>query len=124
MRDHTLDSWVLQRFPDSSPVEVTRAADRSESVDLKEYERAIWLWRRRPSEVNILLQLMIFGVGAIIHIPLILADDLLVFAVYHTVYVCAGTVCVGRFLWWESQYRRWKQDYLSSLARLSDEGHS
>jgi hypothetical protein len=29
---------------------------------------------------------------------------------------------VGRFLWLESQYRRWKQDYLRSLARLEGEG--
>jgi hypothetical protein len=124
MRDGTLDSWILRRFPDCSPVELARAADRGDFVDLEEYQRAIWLWRRRPSEVSILVQLLIFGVGAIAHIPLILADDLLAFAIYHTLYVCAAIVCVGRFLWWESRYRRWKQDYLRSLARLANEGRS
>jgi hypothetical protein len=124
MRDGTLDSWVFQRFPDSSPMEVARAADRSESVNLDEYQRAIWLWQRRPSEVSILVHLLIFGLGALIHIPLILADDLVVFAIYHTIYVCVVIVCVGRFLWWESRYRRWKQDYLRSLARLATEAKS
>lgn len=124
MRDRTLDSWVFRKFPDSSPAEVARAADRSESVDLEEYQRAIWLWRRRPSEVSIIVHLLIFGVGALIHIPLILADDFVVFAVYHAFYVCVVTVCVGRFLWLESRYRRWKQDYLRSLARLASGGNS
>ena len=118
MRDRTLDSWVYRKFPDSSPAEVARAADRTEFVDLEEYQRAIWLWQRRPSEVSVVVHLLIFGVGALIHIPLILADDFVVFAIYHALYICVVTVCVGRFLWLESQFRRWKQDYLRSLARL------
>jgi hypothetical protein len=105
-------------------MEVVRAADRSESVDLEEYQRAIWLWQRRPSEISILVQFLIFGVGALIHIPLILADDFVIFAIYHAFYVCAVIVCVGRFLWLESRYRRWKQDYLRSLARLASDGDS
>jgi hypothetical protein len=124
MRDRTLDSWVLRNFPDSSPAEVARAAGRSESVDLEEYQRAIWLWQRRPSEVSIMVHLLIFGIGALIHIPLILADNFVVFAIYHAFYVCVVIVCVGRFLWLESQYRRWKQAYLRSLARLAREGNS
>ena len=71
-----------------------------------------------------MLHLLIFGVGAIIHIPLILANDLMIFAVYHAIYITVVTVYVGRFLWLESQYRRWKQDYLRSLARLEGEGNS
>ena len=124
MPDPTFDSWVLRRFPDSSPVEIARVANRMESLDLEEYRRAIWLWQRRPSEVSILVHLLIFGLGALIHIPLILADDLVVFAIYHTIYVCVVIVCVGRFLLWESRYRRWKQDYLRSLARLATEAKS
>ena len=124
MRDRTLDSWVLRNFPDSSPAEVARAAGRSESVDLEEYQRAIWLWQRRPSEVSIMVHLLILGIGALIHIPLILADNFVVFAIYHAFYVCVVIVCVGRFLWLESQYRRWKQAYLRSLARLAREGNS
>jgi hypothetical protein len=66
--------------------------------------------------------LLIFGIGALIHIPLILAEDFVVFAIYHAFYVCLVTICVGRFLWLESRYRRWKQDYLRSLARMAEEG--
>lgn len=124
MRDVRLDSWVFRKFPDSSPVEVARAADRIESLDPEEYQRAIWLWQRRPSEISILVQFLILGVGALIHIPLILADNFVVFAIYHAFYVCVVTVCVGRFLWLESRYRRWKQDYLRSLARLASDGNS
>ena len=121
MQDRASHSWVFRKFPDSSPAEIARAADRSKSVDLEEYQRAIWLWQRRPSEVSILVHLLIFGIGALIHIPLILADDFVVFAIYHTFYVCVVIICVGRFLWLESRYRRWKQDYLRSLARLANE---
>jgi hypothetical protein len=71
-----------------------------------------------------MVHLLIFGIGALIHIPLILADDLVVFAIYHAFYVCVVTVCVGRFLWLESRYRRWRQDYLRSLARLASGGNS
>ncbi len=123
MRDGTFDSWVFRKFPNSSPAEIARAADRSEGVDLQEYQRATWLWQRRPSEVSVLVYLLILGIGALIHIPLILADDFVVFAVYHAFYVCVVTVCVGRFLWMESRYRRWKQDYFRSLARLANEGN-
>jgi hypothetical protein len=101
-----------------------RAAARTESVDLEEYQRATWFWRRRPSDVRIMVHLLIFGVGALIHIPLILADNLVLFAIYHAIYTGVVTVYVGRFLWLESQFRRWKQDYLRSLARLESEGDS
>jgi hypothetical protein len=122
MRKRTLDSWVFRKFPDCSPAELVRTAERSDTLDLEEYRRANWLWQRRPSEFSVLVHLLIFGVGALIHIPLILADDLIVFAIYHTFYVCVVTICVGRFLWLESRYRRWKYDYLRSLARLAGEG--
>ena len=121
MRNRTLDSWVFRRFPNASPLEVAREADRSDSVDLEEYQRAVWLWQRRPSDITILVHLLIFGIGALIHIPLILADDFVLFAVYHAFYLCLVAICVGRFLWLESRYRRWKQDYLRSLSRLSNE---
>jgi hypothetical protein len=124
MRDRTLVSWVFRKFPDSSPVEIARAADRIKSVDLDEYQRANWLWQRRPSDISILVHLLIFGVGALIHIPLILVDNFVVFALYHTFYVGVVIVCVGRFLRSESRYRHWKQDYFRSLARLANEDHS
>jgi hypothetical protein len=123
MGDRALDTWVLRNFPDSSPAEIARAADPSAYLDLEEYQRAIWLWQRRPSEASILVHLLIFGIGALVHIPLILIDNFVVFAIYHTFYVCLVTGCVGRFVWFESRYRRWKQDYLRSLARLASESH-
>ena len=110
------DSWVLHNFPDAEPTQIVRNARRN--PDLDEYRRAIWLWQRRPSEISIIVHLLIFGIGALIHVPLILADDFVIFAIYHTFYVVVVCVCVGRFLWLESQYRRWRQDYLRSLARL------
>jgi hypothetical protein len=71
-----------------------------------------------------MVHLLILAVGALIHIPLILCDNLVLFAIYHSIYIGVVTVYVGRFLWLESQYRRWKQDYLRSLARLESEGNS
>jgi hypothetical protein len=112
------DSWVLRNFPDAAPAQLVQNGGRN--PDLDEYRRSIWLWQRRPSEISIIVHLLIFGVGALIHIPLILADDFVVFAIYHTFYVAVVCVCVGRFLWLESQYRRWKQDYLRALARLEN----
>jgi hypothetical protein len=125
MRDRALDSWVLRKFPDSSPEEIARAAEQLEFVDLEEYQRATWLWRRRPSDARMLVHLLLFGVGALLHIPLILADNLVIFAIYHGLYVGIVSIYVGRFLWFEERYRRWKQDYLRSLVRLaSGEGRS
>jgi hypothetical protein len=71
-----------------------------------------------------MIHLLVFGVGALVHIPLILADNLVLFAIYHAIYIGVVTVYVGRFLWLESQYRRWKQDYLRSLVRLESESGS
>jgi hypothetical protein len=121
MQGRASNSWVLRNFPDASPAEVVEAADRSEVVDFEEYQRANWLWQRRPSEISILVHLLILGVGALIHLPLLLADDFVVFAVYHAFYVCVVIVCVGRFLWMEARFRRWKWDYLRSVARLAGE---
>jgi hypothetical protein len=121
MDKHSLrpDSWVLHRFPDAAPAEIVRHGSRA-NLDLDEYQRAVWLWRRRPSEVRMMVYLLIFGIGGLIHIPLILGDDWVIFAIYHTFYVGVVGACIGRFLWIESRYRRWRQDYLGSLARLKD----
>jgi hypothetical protein len=124
MENRALESWVLRNFPDSSPAEIARAAGRIESLDLEEYQRALWLWQRRPSESCILVHLLIFGIGALLHIPLILVDNFVVFALYHSFYVCLVIGCVVRFVWLESRYRRWKQDYLRSLARLASQDDS
>src|ERR1700722_14418119 len=123
MRDRTLSSWVLRNFPDSSPREIVRAAARTESIDLEEYHRATWLWRRRPSDVKMLVHLLILAIGALIPIPLIFADNLLLFPIYHAIFIGVVTVYVGRLLWMEAQCRRWTQDYLRALARLEGEGH-
>jgi hypothetical protein len=121
MNKHWLrpDSWILRDFPDAEPAQIVRNGRRPDP-DIDEYRRAIWLWQRRPSEISIMVHLLIFGIGALIHIPLILAEDFVLFAVYHTFYVAVVAVCVGRFLWLESRYRRWKQDYLRALVRLEN----
>ena len=121
MNKHWLrpDSWIFHNFPDAEPAKIVRNGGQP-TLDIDEYRRAIWLWQRRPSEISIMVHLLIFGIGALIHIPLILADDFVLFAAYHTVYVAVVAVCVGRFLWLESRYRRWKRDYLRALARLEN----
>jgi hypothetical protein len=113
------DSWILHNFPDAEPAAIVRNGGRN-APNLEEYHRAVWLWQRRPCEVSIMLHLLVLGIGALIHIPLILADDFVIFAIYHVFYVAVVGVCVGRFLWLESRQRRWKQDYLRALARLEE----
>jgi hypothetical protein len=113
------DSWALHNFPDAEPLQIVLNAGRRDP-DLDEYRRATWLWRKRPSEISIMAYLLVFGIGALIHIPLILADDLVYFAVYHAIYVAVVVFCAGRFVWLESRRRRWRQDYLRSLARLGN----
>jgi hypothetical protein len=119
MSKHSLkpDSWVLRDFPDAAPAQIVQNEGRRDP-DLDEYHRAIWLWQRRPSEISLLVHLLIFGIGALIHIPLILIEDLRYFAAYHMLYVAVVCSCVGRFVWLESRRRRWRQDYLRSLAML------
>src|SRR5438046_1668894 len=87
MSKHSLrpDSWVLHNFPDAPPVQIVLNGGRR-NPDVDEYRRALWLWQRRPSEISIMVHLLIFGIGALIHIPLILADDLRYFAAYHAIY--------------------------------------
>ena len=118
MSKHSLrpDSWVLRDFPDAAPAQIVLNRGRSPAPD--EYQRSIWLWQQRPSELSIMVHLLIFGIGALIHIPLILIDDLRYFAAYHMLYVAVVCSCVGRFVWLESRRRRWRQDYLRSLAML------
>jgi hypothetical protein len=119
MSKHSLrpDSWVLHNFPDAAPAQIVVNGGRL-NPDPDEYRRAIWLWQRRPSEISIMVHLLIFGIGGLIHIPLILVEDLRYFALYHTFYVAVVGICVGRFMWLESRRRRWRQDYLRSLAML------
>ncbi|MGA8660309.1 MAG: hypothetical protein WB586_29675 [Chthoniobacterales bacterium] len=80
--------------------------------------RAIWLWNRRTPEVNWLRLLLILGIGALAHLPLIVLADPLIFCIYHTLYIGIVLVCIGCFMWKEAKLRRWKQDYLRSLARM------
>jgi hypothetical protein len=111
------DSWVLHQFPDSCPGKIVRNANAG-SVNTEEFRRASWIWKRRPTEVTVLIHLLILGIGALGHTFFILLPDLIYLMIYHLLYVCMAIVMVGRFVWMESRYRRWKQDYLRSVARL------
>ncbi|MBV9674157.1 MAG: hypothetical protein JO076_15205 [Verrucomicrobia bacterium] len=106
---------MFKGFPDRSPSGVLSLTD----VDPLEYQRALWLWQRRPSETSVLLLFLVFGIGALAHIPFILRDDMVPLAAFHSFYVLALGISVSRFIWREAEFRRWKRDYLHTLARLS-----
>jgi hypothetical protein len=118
------DSWMLRRFPDLNPKAIVESGlDERKTIDPEEYRRASWLWKRRPTEITLLLYLLILGIGALGHAIFILFSDPIYLVVYHLLYVAVVVTLVGRFLWSESRYRKWKQDYLRSVARL-EEGES
>lgn len=114
-----VDSWVLRKFPDLDPVSIVRGRDVSrQQLNRQEYDRAIWMWNRRTSEVNWLRLLLVLGIGALAHLPLIVLADPLIFCIYHILYIGIVLACIGYFMRKEAKLRRWKQDYLRSLARM------
>jgi hypothetical protein len=112
------NSWALKQFPDLSPGKILRDRDDGRA-NPEELRRANWLWKRRPTETMVLIHLLVLGIGALGHAFFIFLPDPIYLMVYHTLYVLMALVMVGRFVWAESQYRRWKQDYLRSVVRLA-----
>jgi hypothetical protein len=112
------DSWMLRRFPDSSPTDIVEDRPVHQKITPEELRRSSWLWARRPDEITLVWYLLILGVGALGHAFFILFPDIIYLVVYHLIYVCVVVTLVGRFLWTESRYRKWKQDYLRSVTRL------
>ena len=111
--------WVLSHFPDLDPASIVRIGDAERhQLNWQEYERAVWIWYRRPPELNWVKLLLVLGIGALAHFPLMLLADPVIFGICHLFYIGIVTACVGCFMSKEAKFRRWKQDYLRSLARL------
>jgi hypothetical protein len=112
-------SWIFQQFPDLDPAALRRVCeDHGESICLEEHQRAIWIWNRRPSEARVLLHLLILSVGALAHVPLIILADINIIIAFHSCYLVLVVALAGTFVVQEARYRRWRRDYLRSLARV------
>ncbi|MBW0001106.1 MAG: hypothetical protein JO015_18595 [Verrucomicrobia bacterium] len=115
-------SWIFHQFPDLDPTALVRLSERSgESFSPEEQERALWIWNRRPSETRVLLHLLILSVGALAHVPLIILADIEVIIIFHSFYLILVFVLAGTFVVQEARYRRWRRDYLRSLARVVEQ---
>ena len=91
--------WVFRQFPDLDPPSLLKlCADLGESISIEEHERAVWIWKRRPSETRVLLHLLILSAGALAHVPLIILADIHVVVVFHSLYLVLATVLAGRFV--------------------------
>jgi hypothetical protein len=111
--------WVFQQFPDLDPLSLLKLrADPGESISIEEQRRAVWIWNQRPSETRVLLHLLILSIGALAHVPLIILGDINLIVVCHSLYLVLVTILAGRFVVQEARYRRWRRDYLRSLARM------
>jgi hypothetical protein len=112
-------SWIFHGFPDLDPTALVRLSEGSgESFSVEEQQRALWIWNRRPSEARVLLHLLILSVGALVHIPLIILADISAIIIYHSLYLLLVLALAGTFVVQEARYRRWRRDYLRSLARV------
>jgi hypothetical protein len=112
-------SWIFHQFPDLDPTALVKLSESSdEPFSVEEQRRALWIWNRRPPETRVLLHLLILSVGALVHIPLIILADITVIVVYHSCYLLLVLTFAGTFVVQEARYRRWRRDYLRSLARV------
>jgi hypothetical protein len=112
-------SWIFHQFPDLDPTALVRLCESNgESFNIEEQQRALWIWNRRPSEARVLLHLLILSVGALAHVPLIILADINVIVVFHSCYLGLALTLAGTFVVQEARYRRWRRDYLRSLARV------
>jgi hypothetical protein len=111
------DSWIFHGFPERDPDAILREQPGKKGSE-EERQRAWWLWRRRPREMNFLFYGLLLGVGAIAHTPFLLLGSLQLFCVFHAGYILFVLWVMGTFFARERQYRRWKTDYLRTLARL------
>ncbi len=112
------DSWIFQGFPERDPDAILRGQPGKKRSE-EERQRAWWLWRRRPREMNFLLYGLLVGVGAIAHTPFLLLGSFQLFCVFHAGYILFVLWVIGIFFAREVKYRRWKKDYLRALARLA-----
>lgn len=115
-------SWIFHQFPDLDPTALVRLSESiGVSFNVEEQQRALWIWNRRPPETRVLLHLLILSVGALVHIPLIILADISIIIIYHSCYLLLVLAFASAFVVQEARYRRWRRDYLRSLARVVEQ---
>ncbi|HXM00981.1 MAG TPA: hypothetical protein VN939_00160 [Chthoniobacterales bacterium] len=112
-------SWIFHGFPELDPDAILRQQPCNNAlVTEEERQRALWIWRRRPRGMNVLVYGVLLGVGAMAHTPFLLLGSPLLFCIFHSVYILFVLWVAGLFYFKERRYRRWKKDYLRAVARL------
>jgi hypothetical protein len=113
-------SWVFHRFPELDPDAILRQQPGEKILATEEErQRAWWLWRQRPREMNFLAYGIVLGLGAMAHTPFLVLGSPQLFCLFHAVYALFILWVVSIFFINELRYRRWKKDYLQAVARLS-----
>ena len=111
---------MFHGFPELDPDAILRQQPGDKRLATEdERQRAWWLWRRRPREMNVLVYGLLLGIGAMAHTPFLLLGSLQLFCVFHAGYILFVLWVVGVFVVKEARYRRWKKDYLRAVARLA-----
>jgi hypothetical protein len=114
------DSWIFHGFPELDPDAILRQRPGEKvSATEEERQRAWWLWRRRPREMNVFVYGALLGIGAIAHTPFLILGSLQLFCVFHAGYILFVLWVVGMFFAKEARSRRWKKDYLRAIVRLA-----
>src|SRR5260370_19132538 len=80
------DSWIFQGFPERDPDAILREQPGKKGSE-EELQRAWWLWRRRPREMNVLFYGLLLGGGAISHTPFLLLGSFHLFFLFHAGYL-------------------------------------
>jgi hypothetical protein len=113
-------SWIFHGFPELDPDAILRQQPGGKILATEEErQRAWWLWRQRPCEMNFLVYGIVLGLGAMAHTPFLLLGSPQLFCLFHACYVLFVLWVVSVFFIKELRYRRWKKDYLQAVARLS-----
>jgi hypothetical protein len=113
-------SWIFHGFPELDPDAILRQRPGEKVLATEEErQRAWWLWRRRPREMNVFVYGSLLGIGAMAHTPFLILGSLQLFCVFHAGYILFVLWVVGMFFAKEARYRCWKKDYLRALARLA-----
>jgi hypothetical protein len=112
-------SWILRDFPDLDPAAVLRHPDgASTPVNRTEYERALWLWQRRPREIAIWKYLIALAFVGLLHAPFGILADPSIFFTFHLCYVVVVALVGLYVIQREARFRKWRRDYLRCLSRL------
>jgi hypothetical protein len=113
-------SWIFRGFPERDPDAILRQQPGERvSATEEERQRAWWLWRQRPREMNVLVYGILLGAGAMAHTPFLVLGSPQLFCLFHACYLLFVLWVVSVFFIKEGRYRRWKKDYLRAVARLT-----